>query len=32
MSSCTLILVNLIIIPPLICLVTEEVNGCVLYS
>lgn len=32
MSSCTLILVNFIIIPPLICLVAEEMNGCVLYS
>lgn len=32
MSSCTLILVNLIVVPPFICLVAEEVNGCVLYS
>lgn len=32
MSRCTLILVNLIIIPPFVCLVAEEVNGCVLYS
>lgn len=32
MSRCTLILVNLIIIPPLVCLVAEEVNGCIFYS
>lgn len=32
MSRCTLILVNLIVISPLVCLVAEEVNGCVLYS
>lgn len=32
MSRCTLILINLIVISPLVCLVAEEVNGCVLYS
>lgn len=32
MSRCTLILVNLIIISPPVCLVAEEVDGCVLYS